>query len=84
MQTVLVHGEGLRNYVVLDNVTHGMNLTVSCLADSLNFIKASAQELRVQLDGGSENNNYACYVFFGLLVHFDIFKSIDVHRLPPG
>jgi hypothetical protein len=84
IQTVLIHGSRIRFYVLVDAVGKGMNLTVSCLADSLEHVKPTASELRIQCDSGSENNNFGMYVFVSMLIQCGAFKAIEVHRLPPG
>jgi hypothetical protein len=84
IQTVLVHGVKIRFYVLNDAVPKGMNLTVSCLSDSLDLIQPTVSELRIQCDGGSENNNYAVYTYAGALVLSGAFSAVEIHRLPPG
>jgi hypothetical protein len=84
IQTVLVHGSKIRFYVVNDAVAKGMNLTVSCLSDSLDLIKPTAKLLRLQCDSGSENNNYALYTYVSVMVLSGAFETVEVHRLPPG
>lgn len=41
-------------------------------------------ELNVLTDGGDGNWSVATCCFYGMLVHFGVFKIVTVHRLPPG
>ena len=61
MQTVLMHGIGLRFYPFGPFVAHGMNKTVSVLLDTLLDIPVELRILRWQIDGN--------YIIFGCYLY---------------
>ena len=53
IQSVLIHGRALLFYIVSPFVHHGMDLTVSCLVDSLAYLDPRTNIVRFQFDGRS-------------------------------
>ena len=84
LQTVLMHGVGIRFYISPPFISKGMDLTVFTLMDSLFTLPTTVDTVRLQYDGGSENVNYAVQVLCGLLLQYDVFKDIYCNRLPVG
>jgi hypothetical protein len=84
LQTVLMHGTGIRFYVVPPFISKGMDLTVFSILDSLWDVPPSVEEVRLQFDGGSENVNFAVQTLCGLLIEYSVFKHIKANRLPVG
>lgn len=61
-----------------------MNFTCNVLLHALSKTKISAPKLRIQIDGASDNVNYAVYSLIGLLLLAGIFEEIELCRLPVG
>lgn len=61
-----------------------MNLSVSCLLDALRHADMRANTLRLQIDGCSDNVNYAFHCIAGLLVQLNIFQHVYLNRLDVG
>ncbi len=52
VMSVLLHGQGrLHFYVFPPNVVKGMDMVMSCIIDSLQYIPPSVDKLRIQVDG---------------------------------
>ena len=52
VMSVLLHGQGRLNfYVFPPNVSKGMDMVMSCIIDSLQYIPPSVDKLRIQVDG---------------------------------
>lgn len=84
LQSVLMHGKGIRFYVIPPFISKGMDCTVLTIVHSLWELPPSVEEIRLQFDGGSENVNYAVQTLCGLLVEYGVFKNVYANRLPVG
>ena len=51
IQSVLIHGRALVFYVVPPYVANGMDLTISCLVDALQYVDPMTSTIRFQYDG---------------------------------
>jgi hypothetical protein len=51
IQSVLIHGRALVFYVVPPFVKSGMDLTVSCLIDAMQYVDPRTRVIRFQYDG---------------------------------
>ena len=51
IQSVLIHGVALIFYPITPNVPLGMDLTVSCLIDALQYLDPRVRKVRFQYDG---------------------------------
>ena len=55
IQSVLIHGRALIFYVVPPCVEQGMDLTVSCLVDAMQYVDPRTRIIRFQYDGESSS-----------------------------
>lgn len=62
----------------------GMNFTVNCILHALSSTDISAPVLRIQVDGASDNINYAMFSLAGILLLAGIFDEVIIARLPVG
>jgi hypothetical protein len=62
----------------------GMTFTANILLDILLYCDLRADTLRIQIDGASDNVNYAMFCVVGCLIKAGIFKSVFLDRLPTG
>jgi len=55
VMSVLLHGQSMLNfYVFSPNVAKGMDMVMSCIIDSIQYLPASVETLRIQVDGNNK------------------------------
>jgi len=89
MQMTYIAGFGLLMQYGLPYLETGTDWNLTCMLMSLLSISKIAgkplpEHLQVLTDGGDGNWSVATCCFYGMLVKEGIFKSVTVHRLPPG
>jgi hypothetical protein len=85
----IIGGYGILIFYSLPYLETGTDWNLTCMALTLltiarNSKKMLPRELNVLTDGGDGNWSVATTCFYALLVYYDIFEVITVHRLPPG
>ena len=89
VQMTIIGGYGILIFYSLPYLETGTDWNLTCMALTLltiarNSKKMLPRELNVLTDGGDGNWSVATTCFYALLVYYDIFEVITVHRLPPG
>ena len=62
----------------------GMNFSASVVLHALSNMDISAPKFRLQVDGASDNVNYAMFSLAGILLLAGIFEQVHLVRMPVG
>ena len=92
LQLTILHGTRLLFHVAYPwSAPKGANMMLTTLCNLLQLQCQPTENNRylrrtlcLQVDGGSENWNRHVFGFMALLVHYDIYEKIELHRLMVG
>lgn len=89
LQGVTTHGKRTRMYRTLDHISLGANATIytllCALEEEYNSSSCLPKTLYVQIDGGSENANYAVLAWMEILIYINVgIVEIWVSRMRTG